>query len=527
MKKISLFLFTMAICLFSACHNGIWDAIDDLDVRVTKLEELCKEMNTNIVSIQTIINVQQSGDYITGIVEVKKDGKVIGYTITFANHEAITIYHGEDGKDGQNGNAPIVGVAQDTDGVYYWTLNGQWLMDANGNKMPVSGTNGKDGAMPKLKIEDGYWYVSYDDGTTWEQLGKAVGENGQDGTKGDKGDKGEDGDSMFQSVTQDENYVYFTLADGTVIKIAKSGDGTEEQPNENDIIEFEDVNVLAALLDAGVDINNDGYISYGEAASVDTVNFSNNTSIAFFREFKYFTNTTVCSFENCSNLRYVTLPDKLIKILDNGFTSCQKLSTIKIPESCKQIGISTFCYCVNLKEVVLPQGLKRIEANTFTHCSSLKHLDIPNSVNYIAINALKGLTIDTLILPESYSADMLGDLDNDNLTTIVWNSISYPTEYKLESSYGLGFYHYTSNSYMSNTTIRTIVFGDKVESLPAYLCYQMKGLTIYSKNIVPPVLHSNTFYNSTISKIYVPTESVEEYKSQWNKYVDKIIGYDF
>ena len=71
------------------------------------------------------------------------------------------------------------------------------------------------------------------------------------------------------------------------------------------------------------------------------------------------------------------------------------------------------------------------------------------------------------------------------------------------------------------------IFGDKVESLPAYLCYQMKGLTIFSKNIVPPVLQSNTFYSSTISKIYVPMESVEEYKSQWNKYADKIVGYDF
>ena len=35
---------------------------------------------------------------------------------------------------------------------------------------------------------------------------------------------------MFQSVTQDENYVYFTLADGTVIKIAKGS--SNDQPNE-------------------------------------------------------------------------------------------------------------------------------------------------------------------------------------------------------------------------------------------------------------------------------------------------------
>ena len=256
MKKIHLLFLSITLCVFSACHNDIWDAIDELDGRVTKLEELCKEMNTNITSLQTIVDVLQANDYITGIVEIKKDGEVIGYTITFGKHDPITIYHGQDGKDGadgkdgqdgQNGsaNAPVIGVAQDTDGVYYWTLNGEWLLDDNGNKLPVSGkdgqngtngsngqdgADGKDGVTPQLKIEDGYWYISYDNGVTWTQLGKATGEDGKDGQNGANGKDGQDGDSMFQSVTQDENYVYFTLADGTVIKIAK-GSGSNDQPN--------------------------------------------------------------------------------------------------------------------------------------------------------------------------------------------------------------------------------------------------------------------------------------------------------
>ena len=270
MRKISLLLLTLTLCFFTACHNDIWNAIDDLDGRVTKLEELCKEMNTNITSLQTIVSVLQSNDFITGIVEIKKNGEVIGYTITFGKHDPITIYHGQDGKDGADGkdgqdgsaNAPVIGVAQDTDGVYYWTLNGEWLLDDNGNKLPVSGKNGqngsngqdgadgkdgqdgtdgkdgqdgvdgKDGVTPQLKIEDGYWYISYDNGATWTQLGKATGEDGKDGqngsngTDGKDGKDGQDGDSMFQSVTQDENYVYFTLADGTVIKIAKKTTNT-------------------------------------------------------------------------------------------------------------------------------------------------------------------------------------------------------------------------------------------------------------------------------------------------------------
>ena len=275
MKKLSLLLLTLTVCFFTACHKDIWAELENLDQRVTKLEELCKEMNTNITSLQTIVSVLQSNDFITGIVEIKKNGEVIGYTITFGKHDPITIYHGQDGKngaDGKDGSTPVIGVAQDTDGVYYWTLNGEWLLDGNGNKLPVSGkdgqngTNGsngqdgadgkngqdgedgkdgvdgqdgKDGITPQLKIEDGYWYISYDNGATWTELGKATGEDGKDGANGEDGKDGQngadgkdgqDGDSMFQSVTQDENYVYFTLADGTVIKIAKSN-GSNDQPN--------------------------------------------------------------------------------------------------------------------------------------------------------------------------------------------------------------------------------------------------------------------------------------------------------
>ena len=246
MKKIKFFVLLVVIVLFTACHDKIWDSIEDLDSRVTKLEELCKEMNTNISALQTIVSVIQENDFITGILPIEKGGEVIGYTIMFGKHEPITIYNGEDGKDGQNGSAtaPIIGVAKDADGIYYWTLNGEWLLDDEGNKLPVSGKNGndgengegsdgesgtagKDGVTPQLKIENGYWYVSYDNGVTWVELGKAVGEDGEKGDKGDKGDTGNDGDSMFTSVTYDENNVYFTLKDGSVL-IVPRGNSTSD-----------------------------------------------------------------------------------------------------------------------------------------------------------------------------------------------------------------------------------------------------------------------------------------------------------
>ena len=253
MKKLPLALLAVVVLVVSC--SKIFDTsvlernIVELKDRVTALEEQCKQMNTNISSLQTIVTALQDNDYVTGVAPITQNGVEIGYTISFSKSGSITIYHGKDGSngldgsdgsdgsDGASGSTPVVGVKQDTDGVYYWTLNGEWLLNDSGEKVKAistdgkdgedgqdgtNGKDGKDGITPQLKIENGYWYVSYNNGESWESLGKATGDNGQDGANGADGAAGSDGDSFFQSVTQDENNVIFTLADGTVITVPKS-----------------------------------------------------------------------------------------------------------------------------------------------------------------------------------------------------------------------------------------------------------------------------------------------------------------
>ena len=270
MKKFLLLCATSLMLLLAGCSqfdaSGIWDAIEDLTQRVEDLEEECQKINTNIEALQALVGAQQSGDTITSIAPIKQGDEIIGYTITFSQSEPITIYHGTDGKDGadgedgkdgadgEDGYTPTIGVAQDEDGIYYWTLDGEWLLDENGNKIKAVGTDGEDGAngndgangengtngqdgkdgiTPQLEIRDGYWYISYDNGATWKQLGKATGEDGKDGengTDGTNGTNGKDGDSLFQSVTWDEEYAYFTLSDGTVIAIPLSSATETPEP---------------------------------------------------------------------------------------------------------------------------------------------------------------------------------------------------------------------------------------------------------------------------------------------------------
>lgn len=225
MKRI-LFL-ALTVLLAAGCYDdaALWDQIKNHEGRISKLETLCNQMNTNISSLQTIVSALQNNDYVTNVAPITENGKEIGYTVTFSKSGSITIYHGNDGEngkdgaDGKDGSTPVIGVKMASDGVYYWTIDGEWLLDSDGNKIPTTGKdgadgqngeNGQDGAdgiTPQLKIEEDYWYISYDNGQTWNQLGKAVGEDGKDGV---------DGDSMFSSVVYEPLswYLKVCLADG-------------------------------------------------------------------------------------------------------------------------------------------------------------------------------------------------------------------------------------------------------------------------------------------------------------------------
>lgn len=237
MKKLIFIAALVMAALFSSCSQKYDDTalrseLTQLSERVAALEKLCSKLNENIESLQTIVNALQNNDYVKSITPIVENGVEVGYEIEFTKSGKVEIYHGENGADA---SAPVIGVRQH-EGVYYWTLDGEWLLDENGNKIKAegvdgqngqngqngqdgtNGSDGQDGVTPQLKIEEDYWYVSYDGGQTWTKLDKAVGEDGMDGADGTDG---EDGDAFFQSVTQDDKNVYIILADGTQIVVPK------------------------------------------------------------------------------------------------------------------------------------------------------------------------------------------------------------------------------------------------------------------------------------------------------------------
>lgn len=218
MKRLAFFLLivaTLATTFYSCKTNtdDLWDSIHQLDGRVTSLEDLCKQMNGNISSLQKLVQALQENNSITRVTPIKEGEKVIGYTILFTKGEPITIYHGEKGDKGEQGDkgndgtTPVITVDQDGE-TYYWKVNGEWLTDKKGNKIPTAGEDGQDAVSPQLEIRNGRWFLF--NGETWTDMGQAT------------GDAGKDGDSFFESVEEKEGYVEFTLPSGTVLTIPKN-----------------------------------------------------------------------------------------------------------------------------------------------------------------------------------------------------------------------------------------------------------------------------------------------------------------
>ena len=284
MKKILSILAAAAFCLVSCTSYdeiAMWNKNEDLGERVSRLEELCEQMNSNISALQLIVEALQDKDYVTGVVPVTENGETIGYTINFSKSGPVTIYHGKDGEKGDDGKTPVIGVKKDTDGLYYWTLDGEWLTDDEGKRIPAQGRDGKsayelavekgytgtleqwleslkgesgnngndgddgqkgdDGITPQLKIdEDGYWCVSYDNGQTWNRLGYAIGDDGP------SGQTGADGKSAYELAV--ENGFTGTLDEW--LESLKGSDGTNGDSMFEDVI-YNDGDAYITLILAG------------------------------------------------------------------------------------------------------------------------------------------------------------------------------------------------------------------------------------------------------------------------------------
>ena len=190
----SIMLTAFALFALAACDtDDLRDDVDNLKDRVASLEAQVSLLNDNMTAIKRLL---EGGQTITEVTNTNGT-----YKLKLSNGETISL------TQGSKGEVAYPEITVNDEGQ--WVVNGEVLMQ-NGTPVQAVGTPGKDGIAPKFRITDegSFWQVSYDNGTSWEDV---LDTDGQKVSAVSDGSGGSSADSFFEEVYVDSTGEFFVI----------------------------------------------------------------------------------------------------------------------------------------------------------------------------------------------------------------------------------------------------------------------------------------------------------------------------
>lgn len=252
-----------------------------------------------------------------------------------------------------------------------------------------------------------------------------------------------------------------------------------------------------------------------------------------------FTGTGTYTFEYCSGLTSVILPESVTHIGTGAFSGTG-LTSMRLPADVTSIGWIAFSQCGNLTSLNLPDGLSFIGGQAFLGCSGLTSLIIPEGITVIeegVFNSCSGLT--SLIIPEDVTSIGDGAFSGcSSLTSLALpagiTSIEAATFAQcsgltsLNIPSGVTSIGASAFAYCSNLTSLDLPFG--VTFIGNRVFVGCEGLTFLKVAAAVPILiEEETFEGLSLEEVilYVPRGSYEAYRSDpdWGRFT-QIIEYD-
>lgn len=128
------------------------------------------------------------------------------------------------------------------------------------------------------------------------------------------------------------------------------------------------------------------------------------------------------TFMDCANLTKVVFHEGLTSIGVHSFENCTALEKVELPEGLTKL--DGFTGCTNLKEITLPGTLESISSDAFNDCTALKSLVIPSSVTSVKF-AFKGWTAEQTIYIEKSPSEVYNQWATDSDGGYYWFMYDY------------------------------------------------------------------------------------------------------
>lgn len=122
---------------------------------------------------------------------------------------------------------------------------------------------------------------------------------------------------------------------------------------------------------------------YEDLTKIDYYTIKNQTLVSGVKIGNSVNEIMQGAFFDCSNAKYITIPDSVVILGKRCFAACEEIRSIELPIHIKTIGEEAFSYCKKLNTIVLSDGLGTISEGMFSYCRNLESLTIPKSVTHI------------------------------------------------------------------------------------------------------------------------------------------------
>ena len=137
-----LFLLCLGALLSCVNLDDVNRRLDEHEKRLTALEASVNKANGEIQTLQRLLDAQSRKVGITSYEALPDNG---GYRLVMSDGSILTLLNGAIGM------TPLMGFKAGDDGLLYWTINGEFMRDADGNKVRAEGRDGTPGsrALPR------------------------------------------------------------------------------------------------------------------------------------------------------------------------------------------------------------------------------------------------------------------------------------------------------------------------------------------------------------------------------------------